>query len=334
MKETRAGLPTVDAAGPAAAAEPTAAGGTRRWIPGTPVAFAALVVLFAVLRPQSFLSTGNLRNTVEQIAILAVVAAVQTVVMAVGEFDLSVGALVSLTGVVAAHLMLDGTPVAPAILAAVLTGTAVGVVNGVLVAWLRLSAFVATLAVLTALAGTSLLLTDGSTLFGLPAGFVAIGRDRLGGVPVLVIVAAVAAAVVWFLLAHTSAGARWYAVGGNAEAAWYAGIDARWMRLAAFVVSGAGAGVAGVLLTSRLASAHPTAGDGLMLTSIAAVFLGMTASRSGRVTVGGTLLGVAVLGVLDNGLNLLQIDTYVQQVLTGLILIYAVALSRRREARR
>jgi ribose transport system permease protein len=333
MSERLNGVSTVDAQPVPTAVEAPARPGRRR-IPGTLLAFAVLVVVFSILRPQTFLGAGNLRNMIEQVAILAVIAAVQSVVMAVGDFDLSVGALTSFSGVVAARLMLDGLPVPLAILAAVLAGALVGAISGALVAYLRLSAFVATLAVLTSLAGASLLLTDGATLFRLPAGLIAFGRERPGGVSVLVLLAAVVVAAVWFLLAQTTAGARWYAVGGNAEAAGYAGIDVRLVRMAAFVVSGTGAGVAGVLLTTRLASAHPTAGDGLMLTSIAAVFLGMTASAAGRVTVAGSLLGVAILGVLDNGLNLLQVNTYVQQVLTGLIIVCAVGLSRWREHRR
>ncbi|MEU4622094.1 ABC transporter permease [Actinoplanes sp. NPDC023801] len=334
MTESLAGTSAVDTTPAPTAPEETGAPRARRRLPGTPLAFAALVLLFSVLRPETFLGAGNLRNMVEQVAILAVVAAVQTVVMAVGDFDLSVGALASFAGVVAARLMLDGLPAGVAVLAAIAAGALAGAVSGVLVAYLRLSAFIATLAVLTSLSGASLLLTDGATLFGLPPGFVAPGRERIAGVPVLVIVCAVTVAAVGFLLAQTSAGSRWFAVGGNAEAAWYAGIDVRLVRMSAFVIAGTGAGIAGVLLTSRLASAHPTAGDGLMLTSIAAVFLGMTASPTGRVTVAGTLLGVAILGVLDNGLNLLEVNTYVQQLLTGVIIVCAVALSRRGERSR
>jgi ribose transport system permease protein len=253
--------------------------------------------------------------------------------MAVADFDLSVGATASFSGVVIAQLLVAGWPTAAAAVVALSVGILVGLVNGWLVAYLNLSAFVATLATMTALAGGSLLLTDGSTIFGLPADFLVLGQSRPLGVPTVVLIAASVGAITWFLLSRTAQGRRWYAVGGNAEAAAYAGIDVGRTRLLAFAVSGAGAALAGLLLASRLASAHPTAGDPLMLTSIAAVFIGLTAAQATRPTVVGTLLGVIVLGVLDNGLNLLDVNPYVQQILTGVIIILSVGLSRRRRGR-
>jgi ribose transport system permease protein len=294
---------------------------------GTLLGLVSLFVIFGLLRPGVFLSAGNLRNVLEQIAILGIISFTQTIVMVVGDFDLSVGALASLSGVALASLLLGGVPVVAVVLLAVGIGLLAGLVNGVLVAYLRLSAFVATLATMTSFGGLALLLTGGSTLFGLPTGFVAIGQGRVGPVPVPVLVLVGVGLVTWFLLAYTTLGRRWYAIGGNAVAVRLAGVNVDLVRLAAFVASGIGAAVAGLVLTARLASAHPTAGHPLMLTSIAAVFLGMTLFKNGQPNIPGTAVGVLILGVLTNGLNILQVSSYVQQVLTGVIIILAVSLS-------
>lgn len=295
---------------------------------GTLLGLAGLVVLFGVMRPEIFLTARNLTNILEQVAVLAMVAGVQTVVMVVGDFDLSVGALASLVGVGVAQLLVGGTDPVVATALALAAGLVAGAVNGLLVSYLGLSAFIATLATMTAFTGLALLLSNGSTIFGLPDAFVALGQGRLGPVPVPVVVAGALLLVVWFVLSRTVLGRQWYAVGGNAEAAELSGVNTRAVRFGAFCVSGFGAALAGVVLTARLASGHPTAADPFMLSSIAAVFLGMTLSRAGQPTAGGTVVGVGIVGVLSNGLNILQVNSYVQQVLTGVIIILAVSLSR------
>jgi len=302
---------------------------------GTLLGLVLLITLFTVLDPRGiFLTTGNLTNILEQIAVLAMVAAVQTVVMVVGDFDLSVGALASLVGVVTAQLLVGGTSVPVAILAGLGVGILAGALNGVLVAYVGLSAFIATLATMTSFSGLALLVSNGATVFGLPEGFVGIGQGRLGPVPLPVIIAVVLGLVVWFTLSRTVLGRQWYAVGGNPEAARLSGVNNRLVRFGAFLVSGFGAALAGVVLTARLASGHPSAGDPMMLMSIAAVFLGMTLSRAGQPGIGGTAVGLGIVGVLNNGLDLLQVNSYVQQVLTGAIIVAAVSLSHVSRRRR
>lgn len=309
---------------------------TTRLAPyGTLIGLLLLVVLFTVLDSRGiFLTTGNLTNVLEQIAVLAMVAAVQTVVMVVGDFDLSVGALASLVGVITAQLLVGGMAVPVAVLVALLVGLAAGALNGFLVSYLGLSAFIATLATMTSFTGLALLVSNGATVFGLPEHFVAIGQSRLGPVPMPVVIAVVLAVVVWFVLSRTVLGREWYAVGGNSEAARLSGVNTRLVRFTAFLASGFGAALAGVVLTARLASGHPNAGDPMMLMSIAAVFLGITLSRSGQPLVGGTVVGLLIVGVLNNGLNLLQVNSYVQQVLTGVIIVAAVSLSKFSRSRR
>lgn len=301
---------------------------------GTLIGLIGLVVLFSALRPQTFLTPLNFTNILEQVAILAMIAGVQTVVMVVGDFDLSVGSLASLVGVVTAQLLVGGMDPGRAVLLALAIGLVAGALNGALVAYLGLSAFISTLATMTAFTGLALLLSDGATVFGLPEDFVGIGQGRLGPIPVPVVITIVLLLVVWFALSRTVLGRSWYAVGGNSEAARLSGVDTRLVRFSAFLVSGVGSALAGVVLTARLASGHPNAADPYMLTSIAAVFLGITLSRAGKPTVGGTIVGIGIMGVLANGLNIMQVNSYVQQVLTGAIIVIAVSLSRLSRKRR
>lgn len=294
---------------------------------GTLLGFVALVALFGALRPSVFLTPMNLRNILEQVAILGIVSCTQTVVMVVGDFDLSVGALASVAGVIVGSLLLAGTPLPVVVLAAAGLGIAAGVVNGFLVAYLRLSAFIATLATMTSFGGLALQITNGSTVFGLPNSFLRIGQGRVGPVPLPVVLLAVVAVVVWVVLTQTTLGRRWYGIGGNAEALRLAGVNVNLVRFSAFVVSGLGAALAGLVLTSRLASGHPTAGHPLMLTSIAAAFLGMTMFKDGQPNIPGTVIGVLIVGVLSNGLNILQVSSYLQQVLTGVVIVLAVSAS-------
>lgn len=295
---------------------------------GTLAGFALMVAFFAWQRPATFLTINNVRNITEQVAILAMVAMTMTVVMVVGDFDLSVGALASLAGVVVADMLIQGMGLWPSLGIALGVGILAGALNGLLVAYAGLSAFVATLATMTAYRGLSLWYTDGATFFsGIDEAFRPLGQGSTGRVPNSVWMMLAVMIVVWFILEQTTLGRRFYAIGGNAEASFLAGIPVRRLRFVAFVCSGLGAALAGIVLTSRLFSAHPTAGEPLMLNSIAAVFLGMTMFREGEAHVPGTLFGVLILGVLSNGLNILQVNSYIQNVLTGLIIVLAVLVS-------
>lgn len=305
----------------------------RKW--GTLAGFLALMIVFSLLRPQVFPSLANIRNVIEQVATLAIVSATVTVVMVTGDFDLSVGALASLCGVVVADLMVNGFGVGPSIGVALLVGAGGGLINGVLVSYGGLSAFVATLATMTAFGGAALLYTDGGTIFsGIPEVFKVLGQGSLGPVPVPVLVMLLVVLATWVLMEQTIFGRRLYSIGGNAEASYLTGINVRRVRLMAYIISGLGAALAGMVLTSRLASAHPQAGNPLMLNAAAAVFLGATAFREGEPHILGTLLGVFIMGVLGNGLNILGVNSYVQSILTGAIIVLAVllsGLSRRRQ---
>jgi ribose transport system permease protein len=297
------------------------------WQGGLVVALVLLIVVFGALRPDVFLTVGNLRNILEQVAILSIIAAAQTVVMVAGDFDLSVGATATLSGAVVAALLIAGWALPLAILVGLLVGLAAGLVNGVLVASLRLSPFIATLATMTSIGGLAFIVTGGTTLYGLPQEFFWIGQGRPLEIPMPIFFALAVAVIVWVVLRFTVVGRRWYALGGNNEVARLAGINVSRARVLAFGVAGLGSAIGGIILVSRLGNATPTGANHYMLYSIAAVFLGMTLLRSGRANLPGTLVGVLIIGVMSNGLNIIGVNSYVQQLLIGVIIIAAVALS-------
>ncbi len=302
---------------------------------GTLIGFAAVLAYFWINLPDTFLTGRNLLNISQQMSMLAVVASTMTVVMAMGDFDLSVGSMASLAGIVAALVFVSGGPPVAAITAALAAGLVGGLINGLLVSYVGILPFVATLGAMTVYSGLAFRLSGGKTLFGsaIPSGFSEFAR---GGIPIgstalafpnLTTVALGAIVLVWLLLEHTVYGRRLYAIGGNSEAARLAGVRVKPLRLAAFGLAGLGAAAAGLMYASRVASANPTQGSGLMLDAIAAVFLGMTISEDGEPRVLHTLAGVFILGVLGNGLTQMNVDSYVRDMLTGSIIIVAVAAS-------
>jgi ribose transport system permease protein len=312
-----------------------------RWLRryGTPIGFGLLIALFWALLPETFLNSRNLLNITQQMSMLAVVSATMTIVMAMGDFDLSVGSVASLSGIVAATLFTKGFGPEIAAPAALAAGLAAGLVNGLLVAYVGILPFIATLGALTVYSGVAFRISGGKTIFGsaIPASFGGFARGGLNlgvlVIPNLTLVAIGVLLAAWVLLEQTIFGRRLYAIGGNAEAARLAGVRIRPLRLAAFGLSGLGAAGAGLMLASRVASANPTQGAGLMLDAIAAVFLGMTMSDEGQPRVAFTLIGVLMLGVLGNGLTQLNVDSYVREIITGSIIILAVAASSLGRAR-
>jgi len=302
---------------------------------GTLAGFILIILLFWVQLPETFLSIRNLLNVSQQISMLAVVAFTMTIVMAMNDFDLSVGSLASLAGVVAAVLFTHEWPIPLALFAALIVGLAGGLLNGWLVSYVGILPFVATLGTLTIYSGTAFLVSGGKTIFGrdIPAAF---GTFSRGGIPLdwagleniqipsLTIIALVVLAGVWYLLEKRVFGRHLYVIGNNKDAAHVAGIKVKRQRLIAFALTGLGAAT---MLASRVASANPTQGTGLMLDAIAAVFLGMSLHKSGEPHVLATLIGVLMLGLLDNGLTQLSVDSYIREILVGVILLIAVGFS-------
>jgi ribose transport system permease protein len=301
---------------------------------GTLIGVAVVVLFFWIRLPATFLTERNLLNISQQMSMLAVVASAMTIVMAMGDFDLSVGSMASLSGVVAARTFVAGGSTALGVTAGLAIGLAGGLINGALVAYVGILPFIATLGAMTVLSGLAFWLSGGKTIFGnsIPHGFSDFARSGVAlpfdlTLPNLTLVAAVAALLVWVLLEQTIVGRRLYAIGDNAEASRLAGVAVRPLRLAAFGLTGLGAALGGLMYASRVASANPTQGSGLMLDAIAAVFLGQTMTQEGEPKVAATLAGVAILGLLGNGLTQMNVDSYVRDMLTGAIVIAAVAAS-------
>ncbi len=301
---------------------------------GTLIGFVLVVVFFWIEIPDTFMTAKNWLNISQQVSMLAVVAFTMTIVMVMGDFDLSVGSMASFAGILAALAFRDGYGVWLGLALALVIGLAGGLLNGFLVAYVGILPFVATLGTLTVYSGLAFLVSGGKTIFGrdIPAAFSGFARSGIPltetvSLPSLTIVATLVLFFVWFMLEQTAFGRRLYAIGGNMEAARLAGIRVKRLRFLAFGLSGLGAATAGLMYASRVASANPTQGSGLMLDAIAAVFLGMTMSEEGEPHVLATLIGVLILGVLGNGLTQMSIDSYVREVLIGSIIVLAVAMS-------
>jgi ribose transport system permease protein len=312
-----------------------------------PLALLVILALFGILYPTTFLTPTNLMvNVLETVSFLVVVAAAQTIVMVVGDFDLSVGGLAALATSFAAAILttttLSGDAQEPGnVLVAVglglVVGLVCGVVNGALVSYLGVLAFIATLGMSQVYTNLARFRVDGKPVYGLvEPGFVEIARTSTFGVSNKIWIAAMIAGAIWFLLDRTVLGRRMYAVGGNAEAARYAGIDTKKVRLIAFALCGVGAAAAGLLQAASTATANTAATQPWMLTSIAGVFLGMAMFRGGRPNLPGTVLGVILLRLLENGLNFTDLNDYLQSAITGLVIVIAVlppALARLRASR-
>jgi len=305
---------------------------------------AALVVLLIVFSQFSpvYLTWANLVTMTQHVSVTAVLATGMTFVLITAGIDLSVSSLAALTGVIAGYLITVGLPLGagmvflPAwavIVISVVAGAGIGAVNGVIIAMLRIPAFIVTLGMLYVARGAALLITGGSSLIGLagnPAhnnlGFDYVGSARWFGLPVQIYVMAAIGCMGVFVLTRTVFGRHVYAIGGNERAAGIAGIHVRAVKIATYALSGACAGVAGVVLASQLSAADPTAATNYELGAIAAVVLGGTSLFGGQGSVGGSISGAFVIGFLNDGLVLSNVSEFWQMVATGLVIVSAVGI--------
>ncbi len=291
----------------------------------------AVFGVFAVMRPDTFLTKANIvDNVLVSIAALVVMACGQTIVMVVGHFDLSVGMTAGLAGVMMATFLTGGHPARwlVAVGVAMVVGVIVGIVNGLLVAYVGVLAFIATLAMMKVLEGVGLKRAKGQTVAPvLPAPLQTLGTGKTLGVYNVLIAAIVVSAVLWFVLDRTVLGRRWYAIGGNPEASRYAGLEVDRLCLGAFVVAGLCAAFAGVLQVSNISAVSATGMGSYMLESIASVFLGMAFFRKGRPSIVGTVYGALIVRLLDNGLNLVGVQSYDSTIVIGVVIVAAVVLN-------
>ncbi len=290
-----------------------------------------LVALFALFSFSSpfFLSTNNILNILTAIAVTGILAVPGTMLLIAAQVDLSVGAGTALCGVVVA-LTAPEAGVGPAVLLALLVGMTVGLINGALVTVIVVNSLIVTLGGLAAYRGAGYLLADGQTILLSDFRFLGTARPVLG-IPMPVILFTLVGLLVFFVLAHTVFGRHVYAIGANPTAARLVGIPSRLVVFVTFAASGVAMALAGLILTSQLSAAAPNAATGLELTVVTAIVLGGASLSGGRGSVLGTVVGLMIIGVLNNGLTLMNVSSYWQQVASGVLLVTAVSFDRIRE---
>jgi ribose transport system permease protein len=295
-----------------------------------PAILLAFIVAFGILRPSTFLTIDNFQTVLVQQSVLAILSIAALLPLIIGEFDLSIGAVLGAGAILATGLTgLSGLPTPVAILLALAVTTGIGLVNGVLVARLGINAFVATLATGTLVGGLVLWYTNGQVIVqGIPKSLTALGGNGPWGIPLPIVYAAVVAIAVGYLLKFTPVGRYLYAIGGSKHAARLVGIPVTRLTLGVFVLTGFLAGLAGVLLAARLGSGNPTSGPAYLLPAFAACFLGATAIKPGTFNVTGTICAVLTIAIGTTGLELLGVPFYIEPIFSGLVLVAAAIATR------
>lgn len=293
-------------------------------------AIAFLAVLFSLLFPDSFATLTTANNMARVAGILAVVSIGQSFALIVGGFDISVGATMGLASVTGALLMKAHMDVPVAALLAVLSGTAVGLINGIGIALFRVTPFVMTLGVLTVTGGLANQLANGGTIIGLPRSLSLLGRSNWGSIPSAAAIAIIVLLVAWFLMQRTRIGLYIYAIGGSRETARVAGVAVKAYEMLAYTLCGTFAGMGGVMLTSRVSVAQGSLGQGYDLLSIATAVIGGVVIGGGTGRFTGVVLGVVFITLLTTGLDIAGVNPFIQQMITGAVLVVAVIISRAR----
>jgi ribose transport system permease protein len=290
-------------------------------------------VLFAItlamsLANKSFLTVPNLLNVARQVSINTIIAAGMTFIIITAGIDLSVGSLVALSSCVAMIAIEATGSSLLGICVGIFIGGLAGAFNGVFVAWAGIPPFIVTLAGLTIYRGIALIITGGTPIIRFEGGFRALGQGAVLGIPVPIIIMGVVVVFMQFLLTRTAFGTHVYSVGGNEEASRLSGIKVRKVKFLVYVMGGMLTALAGMVLMGRLSSAQPNTGEGFELDAIAAVILGGTSLMGGRGAIWGTLVGAFIIGILNNGFNLMAVDAHFQLVAKGVIILLAVILDR------
>jgi ribose transport system permease protein len=295
------------------------------------VALIVFSLIIAMLNDR-FLTVSNMLNVFRQTSINSVIAAGMTFVILTGGIDLSVGSTLALTGAVAATLLSAGVPMIIAVIASIFLGAFIGFLNGLIIGKGRVQPFIATLAMMTIVRGVTLIFTNGRPIstgdFLSSDYFSLIGRGKVFGIPTPIIITIVLFALGYYLLKNTSLGRYVYALGGNEEATKLSGIDVNYIKYKVYAIAGALAAVAGLIVTARLSSAQPQAGGGYELDAIAAVVLGGTSLAGGKGGIIGTIVGALIIGILNNSLNLLDVTSYYQLLVKGIVILIAVLIDR------
>ncbi len=280
-------------------------------------------VVFSLVSSK-FLSYSNISNIFLQATSTAIVGAGMMFVMICGDFDLIGGSMIALTGVVAGKMLSGGVNVVLVILIVVFMGATIGLFDGVLVTRLKMLPFIVTLSVSIMLAGLALAISGGKTVYGLPESFTWLGAGKIGSFPVAVILMLLIYVVCWFILSKTVFGHQVYAIGGNREAAFLAGVNVKKVECVCYVLSGVLSVVAGIVLTGRMGSAVANAGSGTEMNALSGLVIGGISMSGGRGNVVGAFIGCVIIAALNNGLNMMNVSAYWTDFVRGLIILIAI----------
>ena len=297
--------------------------------------FLTLAVLFiglAIASPH-FLTAVNLASVVRQTAVINIMALGMTLIIVSGGIDLSVGAILAMSGLLGTMAMENGQPIAPGIFIGLVTGAFWGLVNGFLTTRLKINPFIVTLGTLGIVRGLTLIISNGLPVHQIPREFSFLGEGNVLGVPFVLWILLTCALLMHFIMERTKLGRYAFAIGSNPDAAWYAGIPVNFHTTAVYAIGGLLTGLAGMIEASRLMTGQPTAGQGYELQAIAAVVIGGGSLRGGEGSVVGTLVGAFIMGLLANGSDLLGISPYLQQAIIGAVIIAAVSFDELRKRR-
>lgn len=286
----------------------------------------AVLFIFLSVATNSFLSTSNMLQVLRQICINGLLAFGMTFVLIIGGIDLTVGSVVGISGVAIVMMLNAGVPLPAAFIASLLLGSLVGLANGSITALTGMPPFIVTLSLQGTIRGIAYVITDGRSVSCDNEIFNRIGNGYFLGIPIPIYIVALVMIIISIILYYTRFGRRMYAIGGNMTAAKFSGIHVKRIMIQVYVISGTLSALAGIILASRMYSGQPAAGNAYESDAIAAAVLGGTSFNGGIGTVGGTLIGALVIGFLSNGLNLLHISSYVQDIIKGLVIIAAVGI--------
>ncbi|MDQ1000410.1 ribose transport system permease protein [Neobacillus niacini] len=292
----------------------------------TTIGLALLFIIMSIITTD-FLTVDNLLNVMRQSAVLCIMAVAMTFIIITGGIDLSAGSQLAVSGVVVSGLIVAGVSIPIAILITVLVGGLIGLFMGTVISTQNIPPFIVTLAMTTILSGIAFVYTEGTPVVITDAVFREIGRGYIGPIPTAIIIMIVVAIIGHILLSHTRFGRYVYTIGDNEEAARLCGINVKWVKTGVYAFGGAVTAIAGIVLASRLSSGSPNAGTGSELDAIAAVVLGGTNLFGGEGKIAGTLMGVAIISILNNGLNLLNVSSYNQLMIKGVVILLAVWLN-------
>lgn len=287
-----------------------------------------LCIIIAVISPR-FLTVSNVLNVLTQVSVNAILAIGMSFVIITGGIDLSVGSVLAITGAVVATFAKTGGNILPGVIAAIIIGAAIGLANGLLVSKGKVQAFIVTLATMTIFRGVTYVYTNGNPISGLGENISFIGNSSIFGVPLPIFFIIIVLLIAWYALNQTRFGRYIYALGGNEDSARLSGINTDKIKTLVYVISGITAAIAGIIVTSRIGSASPNAGTGFELDAIAAVVLGGTSLAGGEGKVTGTIIGALIIGVLNNGLNLMGVNPFYQAIAKGLVILLAVLLDKK-----